>query len=263
MKRSIVVVGATVALLVAGVVVLPHFAEAKARPSIQQLKVKVLEKRPHDTTAFTEGFVISHGVLYETTGLEGESSIRATNPMTGAVLKRTNLPPQMFGEGVAVVGNKIWQLTWADETALLWDRATLTKVGQASYTGEGWGLCFDGHRLVMSNGTDLLTFRDPKTFAQIGQVRVRAEGVPVFNINELECTRQGVFANIWLSDRIVRIDPSSGRVTAVVDASGLHQATDPDDVLNGIAAIPNTNDFLITGKRWPTTYRVRFTPTGR
>jgi len=259
MKRSILVAGVAAALLATGAVTLTTVANATTKSGIRKLRVTVLEERPHNPGSFTQGFEIADGVLYESTGLEDKSAIQATDPKTGAIRKSSPMPkPEIFAEGLTIVGDKIWQLTWLHQTALLWDRATLTKVGHARYTGEGWGLCFDGRRLVKSNGTDQLTFHDPKTFAQTGQVRVKAEGVPVTNLNELECTSEGVFANIWKTDRIVRIDPSNGRVTAVVDASGLHQPTGPDDVLNGIAAIPGTNQFLITGKQWPTTYRVTF-----
>lgn len=234
--------------------------------SPQKFTVSVLEVRPHDRTAFTQGFELVDGVLYEGTGLVGHSAMLATDPATGAVRQRVDLPAPLFGEGIAVVGPRIWQLTWKDGIAIERDRGSLAELRRVSYQGEGWGLCYDGTRLVMSDGSDRLTFRDPASFAMIGEVRVHTPGVIVSELNELECAGGAVWANVWRTDRILRIDPSSGMVTGVVDATGLlTQHASPAeragaDVLNGIAAIPDTGDFLITGKNWPTTFRVRFTP---
>lgn len=225
------------------------------------LRAEVLDTAPHDPNAFTQGLELVDGVLYEGTGLEGESSIRATDPDTGDVERQTALPGDLFGEGITVVGDTIWQLTWQDGVAIRRDRATLAERGRAEYRGEGWGLCHDGEQLVMSDGSDRLTFRDPRTFAETGRTRVRdADGEPVDRLNELECVDGAVYANVWQTDHIVRIDPSSGRVTATVDLTGLLPEAEraAADVLNGIAAIPGTDEFLITGKWWPTLFRVRF-----
>jgi glutaminyl-peptide cyclotransferase len=245
----------------------PAPAQAPGGPSTaQRLKVDVLEVRPHDRTAFTEGFELVDGVLYEGTGLVGSSAMLATDPATGAVRQRAELPSPLFGEGISVVGPRIWQLTWKDGVAIERDRATFAERRRVHYEGEGWGLCHDGTRLVMSNGTDRLTFRDPTTFAVLGEVQVRFPGDGVGQLNELDCSGGLVWANVWRTDRILRIDPGSGLVTGVVDASGLlaQHASAADragaDVLNGIASIPGSPEFLITGKRWPTTFRVRFVP---
>ena len=237
------------------------------------LRPQVLAELPHDTTAFTQGLEIStgsdgDGVLYEGTGLEGRSQLRELDPETGVVERSVPLPGQLFGEGVTVVGDRIWQLTWRDGVVLEWDRATLTLRRQVPLDGEGWGLCLDGGgppdgrgaRLVRSDGTDRLRFQDPDSFAEEGSMAVTLDGRPVTELNELECVDGQVWANVWQTDRIVRIDPADGRVTAVVDAAGL---LPPDrragtDVLNGIAAVPGTDEFLITGKLWPTIFRVRF-----
>jgi glutamine cyclotransferase len=216
--------------------------------------------------AFTQGFEMVDGVLYEGTGLVGSSAVLATDPSTGAVLKRADLPAPLFGEGIAVVGPRIWQLTWKDGVAIERDRDTLAELRRVPYRGEGWGLCFDGSRLVMSDGTDRLTIRDAATFEESGQVQVRLPGESVSELNELECAGGAVWANVWKTDRILRIDPASGEVTGVVDASGLldRHASAADragaDVLNGIAAIQGGSEFLITGKLWPNTFRVRFVP---
>jgi len=229
--------------------------------------VRVLEVRPHDRTAFTQGFELAGGVLYEGTGLVGRSAILATDPATGAVRQREDLPAPLFGEGITIADRRIWQLTWRDGIAIERDLATMAELRRVRYTGEGWGLCFDGTRLVMSDGTDRLTFRDPVTFDTIGEVRVRRAGEPASRLNELECAGGAVWANVWQTDHILRIDPAAGTVTAVVDAAGLlAQHASPAgrsgaDVLNGIAALPGGTEFLITGKLWPHTFHVQFLPS--
>ena len=231
-------------------------------PSLRPMHAEVLQTIPHDTTAFTEGLELADGLLYEGTGLKGSSTLRVADPATGQVRQQTALPGDLFGEGITVVGPAIWQLTWQEGVAIQRDRATLAERRRVSYPGEGWGLCLDAanNRLVMSDGTDRLTFRDPDTFAETGTVRVTLEGQPLRQINELECTQDAVFANIWKTDTVVRIDPGSGEVTAEIDLAGLLPASDRAhaDVLNGIAAIPGTDEFLVTGKYWPKMYRVRF-----
>ncbi len=221
---------------------------------------EVLGTVPHDPGAFTQGLELVDGVLYEGTGLEGQSSLRRVDPGTGEVRQRVDLPDPLFGEGITVVDDRIWQLTWRDGVAIERDRDTLDEVRRVTYEGEGWGLCRDGDRLVMSDGTDELAFRDPTSFAEIGTVAVRRDGRPVTLLNELECVDGQVWANVWQTDEVVRIDPATGRVTATVDLSGLRPADVPaDKVLNGIAAVPGTDEFLVTGKNWPTIFRIRFT----
>lgn len=228
--------------------------------AVPVLHPQVEAELPHDTGAFTQGLEIDGDVLYEGTGLEGRSQLRELDPGTGAVGRTAVLPGQLFGEGITVVGTRIWQLTWRDGVVLEWDRATLTLRRQVPITGEGWGLCRDGARLVRSDGTDRLRFHDPGTFAEQGSVTVTLDGRPVDRLNELECVDGQVWANVWQTDRIVRIDPADGHVTAVVDAAGLLDANRRvgTDVLNGIAAVPGTDEFLITGKLWPAMFRVRF-----
>ena len=237
-------------------------AAPPAPAPVPTLRPQVLAELPHDTSAFTQGLEIDGGVLYEGTGLEGRSQLRELDPATAALGRAAALPGRLFGEGITVVGDRIWQLTWRDGVALEWDRASLTLRRQVPITGEGWGLCSDGTRLVRSDGTDRLRFHDPATFAEQGSVAVTLDGRPVTELNELECVGGQVWANVWQTDRIVRIDPTTGRVTAVVDATGL---LDPArragaDVLNGVAAVPGTDEFLVTGKLWPALFRVRFAP---
>ena len=228
--------------------------------SIPVLRPEVLAEVPHDPSAFTQGLELHEGTLYEGTGLEGRSQLRVLDPATGEVQRAESLPGQLFGEGIAVAGDRIWQLTWQDGVVLEWDRATLTLRQQLPLDGEGWGLCNDGTRLVRSDGTDRLRFHDPRTFAETGSVMVTIEGEPVTQLNELECVDGQVWANVWPSDVLVRIDPASGQVTAAVDAAGLldpEQRANADAVLNGIAALDN-DEYLLSGKLWPVSFRVRF-----
>lgn len=234
----------------------------QAGPAI--LRVEVVQTLPHDENLFTQGLEIDDGVLYEGTGRVGESRLRATalgSPQR--VLAEVALPEPLFGEGVTVVEGRIWQLTWTDGVAIERDRDTLAELRRVRYDGEGWGLCSQGERLVMSDGTTWLTFRDAASFAPTGSVQVRMDGAPVTRLNELECAGGAVWANVWRTDRIVRIDPATGTVTAVADAAGLltpQQQQAGANVLNGIAAVPGTDEFLITGKNWPSMFRVRFVP---
>lgn len=230
----------------------------------ERLRVQVLETLPHDANAFTQGFEIARGTLYEGTGRVGQSFVRAIDMTSGKERARIMLPPPMFGEGITVTESALWQITWQDGVAIKRDPRTLEEEHRVTYPGEGWGLCHQPgrERLVMSDGSDTLTFRDPETFEATGKVRVRSGSGPVDELNELECVDDLVYANVWKSNTILRIDPDDGRVTGEIDASGL--LTDAEraqaDVLNGIAAIPGSDAFFVTGKLWPKTFRVRFVP---
>lgn len=230
--------------------------------SVPHLRAGVIQVLPHDPSAFTEGLEIAGGNLYESTGRYGSSALRVTDPATGVVRQQVPLPDQEFGEGTTVVGDRIWQLTYREGAAIQRDRASLRELGRARFSGEGWGLCHqDSGRLVSSNGTDQLTLRDPASYRATGRITVhRPGGQPVAGLNELECTGGQVWANLYGSDQIVRVDPATGVVTAVVDAGQLVPPEQREhlDVLNGIAAVPGTDEFLLTGKDWPNTFRVRF-----
>jgi glutamine cyclotransferase len=222
----------------------------------------VLARRPHDQGAFTEGLVLVDGRLFESTGLTGQSTVREVDPASGDVLRSTPLEAAQFGEGLAAVGDELVQLTWQNGVALVWGRDDLQPRRRLPFVGEGWGLCLDAahDRLVQSDGTATLIFRDPTTFAERGRVAVTRDGKPLERLNELDCSDDGVWANVWKTDTVVRIDPSAGRVTAVVDASGLGPpGAGREDVLNGIARQPD-GTWLLTGKRWPTLYVARFVP---
>ncbi|MEU2031524.1 glutaminyl-peptide cyclotransferase [Nocardia amamiensis] len=226
-----------------------------------RMNIEVVGTRPHDRQAFTQGLEVDGDILYEGTGLAGASSVRASRLTTGEELARAELPAPYFGEGITLAGATLWQLTWHDGVAIARDPATLAERGRARYDGEGWGLCSGNGRMVMSDGTDRLTFRDPVTFAATGTVTLTSWNNA--RLNELECAADGsVYANDWPTDTILRIDPESGDVLAAIDATGLLPATARAgaDVLNGIAQLPGTDRFLITGKNWPTMFEVRFTP---
>jgi glutaminyl-peptide cyclotransferase len=227
----------------------------------EQLGVKVLGSVPHDKGSYTQGLVWYDGALYESAGQYGESDLRQVDPKTGKVLRSVPLPDRYFGEGLARVGDRLIQLTWREGVAFLYDIATFQRKGELPYSGEGWGLCTDGERLIMSDGSNHLTFRDPATFATTGGVDITLQGTPVMNLNELECVGGAVYANIYGTSQIVRIDPGTGRVTAVIDASNLltrEMIAGGAEVMNGIAYKPETKTFLLTGKYWPTMFEVTF-----
>jgi glutaminyl-peptide cyclotransferase len=234
---------------------------------VEQLTVEVVDSFDHDPESFTQGLELREHpefglVLYESAGLYGESDVRITDPATGAVLASQDLPAEQFAEGLTLTDTDLWQITWQEGAAHRRDPVTLDVVETVQYDGEGWGICYDGERLVMSDGSSTLTFRDPVTFEETGSVEVVLEGEPVFQINELECAGGQVWANLWQTDQIVRIDPATGEVGAVVDASGLLSAEESAgvDVLNGIAAAEKEGQFYLTGKLWPKLFLVTFTP---
>lgn len=216
----------------------------------------------HDPGAFTQGLLFHEGKLYESTGLAGHSSLRRLNLQTGAVEVKVPLESTLFGEGLARVDGLLYQLTWKEQRALVWDLATFKRKQEFGYEGEGWGLCFDGKSLVMSDGSDRLARRDPRTFEKIGELAVRSGGAPVVNLNELECVGDAVYANIWQQPHIARIDARTGDVTGWIDAAGLLTPEEyrAADVLNGIAHLQGSSRFIITGKRWPRAFEVEFAP---
>lgn len=230
---------------------------------LEELSVKVVATYPHDVEAFTQGLELDDdGTLLESTGLFGSSDLRRVNLETGEVQELVETPSGLFAEGATKAGDEIIQLTWRGNTAFYWDAATFELNKQVNYEGEGWGLCFDGERLVMTDGSAELIFRDLATFQEIGRVGVSSQGQPVDALNEVECVDGTVWANRWTSDQIVGIDPATGKVTATVDASTIdYQSDNADAVLNGIAWDETTGTFLLTGKLWPTIYRVNFVPT--
>ena len=227
------------------------------------LQISVLEERDHDPKAFTQGLEFDDGRLYESRGRNGESGISEIDPRDGSVLRWTPLADEYFGEGVTVVGDSLIQLTWLAGKAFVYDIESFEVTGSFDYEGQGWGLCFDGVRLVMSDGSSSLTMRDPETFSAIDSVTVRLDGSGVASLNELECVDGKIYANIWRTDTIVEINPTTGDVTAVIDASGLldDAGRAGADVLNGIAYDEASEAFLLTGKLWPSMFVVVFEPS--
>ena len=228
--------------------------------AVDQTTPQVLDFFPHDTGAFTQGLLYHDGVFYESTGLYGQSTLRRVDPASGVVLLSRPISPAEFGEGLARIGDELIQLTWQENVAHRYEIDDFTPLGNFSYSGQGWGLCFDGRRLIMSNGSSFLTYRNPETFQTVAQIRVTRDSVPVGNLNELECVGRLVYANVWLTDTILRIDPQTGIVLTEIDASGLLTPAEQQeaDVLNGIAFHPATMNFYLTGKWWPKVFEVDF-----
>jgi glutamine cyclotransferase len=234
----------------------------RAPTTTTNFRLKVVRTYPHDARAFTQGLLLLDGKLYESTGLQGRSSVRRVDLASGKVERMAGLPPELFGEGLAQVGQRLFQLTWKNHKVLVWDLATLRKQTELAYEGEGWGLCYDGHRLLMSDGSDRLIWRHPTTFAKEGELRVRLAGKPLANLNELECVGASIYANVWQDNHIARIDAKTGEVTGWIDASGLLAPAEAAraDVLNGIAEMPGTGHLLVTGKLWPYVFEVEIVP---
>jgi glutamine cyclotransferase len=231
------------------------------------LEWEVVSRRPHDTGAYTQGLVLDDaGRLYESTGGWATSSLREVDAASGRVLRSQALPDAWFGEGLALVDDDLVQLTWKAGVALRRDTGTFGVRGVHGYGGEGWGLCYDGERLVMSDGSSRLTFRHPQTFDTIGSVEVTLVGEPIDELNELECVGDSVWANVWHSDVIVRIDPGDGAVTGLLDLEDLLDphpaASDREAVLNGIAYDAAADTYLVTGKRWPEMVEIRLLEPG-
>jgi glutamine cyclotransferase len=220
---------------------------------------------PHAPNAFTEGLVFNNGVLYESTGNYGASSLRQVNLETGEVQKEVSLPSQDFGEGLTVVNDSIVQLTWQSNIGFIYDKATLGVLGNFSYSTEGWGLTFDGNQLIMSDGSSNLYFIDPTTFQKTGQVSVHDGNTSVTEINELEYVHGDVYANIWLQQKIAIINPQTGAVKGWIDLTPLYQTNNPtnniDNVLNGIAYDAQTSRLFVTGKDWSNLYQITIAPS--
>lgn len=234
--------------------------EATAPPLTGELTATVIATHPHDATAFTQGLELFDGRFVEGTGLYGESDRRIVDIETGEPVQVVPIDADLFGEGLTIVGDELLQLTWKAGVLIRSDAETLTEISRDTYAGEGWGLCFDGETVAMSNGSSILTFRDPESFDAVRTVDVTLDGSPIENLNELECVNGQIIANVWLRDLIVVIDPATGEVVATLDGSSLRPdalaADDSSFALNGIAHDPDTGRFYITGKLWPVVYEV-------
>lgn len=242
---------------------LPSHAETED-PEKQASKPKeavaVLNSFPHDPTAFTQGLVYRDGLLYESTGLYGKSSLRKTDPVSGKTLAKTDLPREFFGEGLTIIGDSIYQLTWKSGQGFIYGKENLKRKGSFTYSTEGWGLTDDGTRLIMSDGTEKLYFLSPESFEVTKVLSVKENGAAVPRLNELEYVEGKIYCNIWHSDDIVAVDPESGIVERRIKLGQLRQRlslANEAGVLNGIAWKPSSRTFLITGKNWSEVFEIK------
>ena len=240
----------------------PLVSEAARPPT--RIEYVVVNTYPHDRAAFTQGLIFRDGHLFESTGLNGRSSLRKVELETGKVVQRHDLDPVYFAEGLTDWGNRLVQITWQSQTGFVYDLATFKQQRTFGYTGEGWGLARDGKRLIMSDGSATLRFLDPESFAETGRLEVTYQGQPLRQLNELEVVRDELFANVWGTPHIVIIDLTSGRVSGQVDLSqllGTDDRTPAVDVLNGIAWDAGKDRLFVTGKLWPKLFEIRLQRT--
>lgn len=249
------------AAFAAAAIALPGGAPEAAQGGVATFGYRVVRTYPHDARAYTQGLIYQDGALYESTGLNGRSSLRKVRLETGEVLQERSLDAKYFGEGLASWGPRLIQLTWRSNVGFVYDAATFERTGTFSYPGEGWGLTSDGTRLIMSDGqaAGQLRFLDPRSFSEQGRITVRDRGTPVANLNELEFVDGDVLANVYQTDRICRIDLRTGTVIAWIDLSGLLAADQRrgTDVLNGIAYDDAGDRLFVTGKLWPSLFEIR------
>ena len=252
-----VLIATTAAAAACASVAPPGPSQSATIPSLDYAVVRIY---PHDPDAFTQGLLFHDGFLFESTGRNGKSSVRKVRLETGAVVQRRDVAAMYFAEGLALSGTRLVQLTWQTNIGFVYDVATFAPQGSFNYTGEGWGLTTDRSRLIMSDGTPQLRFLDPTTLMTTGTVTVKESGEPVRNLNELEMIGSDLFANVWTTDRIVRIDPKSGAVTAHLDLDRLRSQLPTDreiDVLNGIAYDAEGKRVFVTGKLWPSLFEIK------
>jgi glutamine cyclotransferase len=225
---------------------------------------KIVNTFTHDPEAFTQGLVFENGVLYEGTGIPGRSELRRVALETGAVLQKHKLPDEFFGEGITIYKDRIIQLTYQSNVGFVYERDSFELLREFSYQTEGWGITHDGTHLIMSDGTPMLYFLNPETFAQTNRMMVFEQDSPVWGLNELEYVNGEIYANVWPTERIVRIVPETGKVVGWIDMKGLLAAQDQGeevDVFNGIAYDPDKNRLFVTGKFWPQLFEITLIPT--
>jgi glutamine cyclotransferase len=239
--------------------VLPIGFSPQRRGGAPTSSYQVVRTYPHDREAFTQGLVYLDGVLYEGTGLNGKSTIRKVKLENGEVQQIQKIDQQYFGEGIAIVGKSLFQLTWRSGIGFVYDRETFQRTGTFNYTGEGWGLTTDGKRLIMSDGTSFLRFIDPSTMKETSRVQVKDGVTPVESLNELEVVKGEIFANVWQTDRIARVAPDTGKVNGWIDLRGLLNPREAQgtDVLNGIAYDAAGDRLFVTGKLWPKIFEIK------
>jgi glutamine cyclotransferase len=230
---------------------------------------KVVARLPHATSSYTEGLFFLDGLFYEGTGLNGHSALMAIEPNTGKIVQEVDLPRDLFGEGIVDWGPSLYQWTWQSHTGFIYDRLSLRRTGQFTYTGEGWGMTRTtqpkpaDQQIITSDGSATLRFRDPATFKELRHIVVHDGKDTIFQLNELEFIKGEIYANVWHSDRIARISPEDGRVLSWIDLSGLlppAQKIDAESVLNGIAYDPQHDRLFVTGKQWPAIFEIKLVP---
>jgi len=239
------------------------FLAAAASPAFAADRYRIVHTYPHDPQAYTQGLLFEDGYLYESTGLNGRSSLRMVDLETGRALQKADVPDKYFAEGLAAWGGTLIQLTWQSHVAFVYDRFSFRLLHTFTYKGEGWGLTQDRKDLILSDGTATLRFFDPGTFREVRHIVVKDHGSQVTQLNELEYVRGEIYANVWHTDRIARISPSNGRVLGWIDLSGLlsaGQVSDPEAVLNGIAYDAADDRLFVTGKLWPKLFEIKIVP---
>lgn len=228
---------------------------------VQRFGYQIVNIFPHDPNAFTQGLIFLDGKLVESTGQEGRSTLRSVELQTGKVLKKVDVPVPYFAEGIALLNNKLYQLTWIHKLGFIYDAQTLEKTGEFNYSGEGWGLATDGRSLLLSDGSNRIRFLDPTDSFRVTKTIAVVDGqTPINDLNELEYVNGEIYANVWHDDRIAVVDPETGRVKAWIDLTGLLQpgdVTDPEAVLNGIAFDQASNRLFVTGKLWPRVFEIK------
>lgn len=260
-----------IAILIVGVIyyaLRPKQPSAEVTPALpdplaQNLSYEILATLPHDPTCYTQGLVIDEGIFYESCGLYGQSSLRLVDPATGTVQAETELDASFFAEGLALLEGKLYQLTWRENTGFVYDASTFEQLRAFNYQTEGWGLTTDGSALILSDGTNTLYWLDPGTMQIVRQVNVSYRGQSVEYLNELEFINGLIFANIYLTDTIVAVNPDDGNVVSLIDLTGLRPAQNQavqGEVLNGIAYDSINDKLYLTGKNWPSLYEVRLVP---
>lgn len=243
------------------------FLSAPALAQVPVYGYEIVNRYPHNTASFTQGLEFHDGFLYEGTGRNGRSTLAKINLEDGAVLQSKRLASRYFGEGISIVGDRIYQLTWQSNIVFVYDLDSFETITSFYHPTEGWGLAWDGERLILSDGTASLQFIDPDTFQVQGKVEVTLDGRPIANLNELEYINGEVWANVWMTNEIVRIDPDTGKINSVVDLSGLVDNTRTggrDSVLNGIAWLAGDDGegrLFVTGKLWADLFEIKLSPS--
>lgn len=237
---------------------------AHAQWRVAQHTIEVVRSYPHDAAAYTEGLFFLDGFLYESTGQEGRSSVRKVQLETGVVLQKHDVPAKYFGEGIVNWKNEILNVTWKHQTGFVYDLETFKLKRQFTYPGEGWALTQNGKHIIMSDGTEYLRFMDPASFKEVSRLKVTFEGKPLKNLNEIEWVEGEIYANVWLTENIVRINPTTGAIVGVIDLRSLGplsgKSKDTDDTLNGIAYDAARKRLFVTGKRWKRVFEIRLVP---